>query len=176
MTLEYYNTEMNAEMNERADGVITDAEILTCREAHDDDFAAKVNAALNDLDKQYSEIPPGTYIVDIQDIRYEFTMKGVPKVTTKMKITDGEYAGRTMYFTNVLSSPLGIAILIRNLRKLATDLEIKYTSDVEFQNIVGVLGEVVATNNIPTWYRVRKSINSRGFSSFDIIGIVDKLL
>ena len=192
MTLEYYNTEMNTEMNERADGVITggiidanrytDAVVLNAQNAENltdeytDDFAAKVNAALNDLDKSYSEVPPGTYIVDIQNISYGFTMKGSPKVTTKMKITDGEYAGRTMYFTNVLSSPVGVAILIRNLRKLATSLVIEYNSDVEFQNLVGVLGEIVATNNIPTWYRVRKSVNSRGFSSFEIVGVVDELL
>lgn len=194
MTLEDYNTEMmNLEMNAGgntvAGGLIdadrfSDAVILPCREVQnaqnaqnvDDDFAAKVNAALNELDGQYAEVPPGTYIVDIQDIRYGFTMKGVPKVMTKMKITDGEYAGRTMYFTNVLSSPVGVAILIRNLRKLATDLVIEYNSDVEFQNLVGVLGEIVATNNIPTWYRVRKSVNSRGFSSFEIMGVVDGLL
>jgi hypothetical protein len=190
MTLEDYNTEMNEEMNSYSAsgataGGYSGAENLTnCREAQnaqnaqnvDDDFAAKVNAALNELDGQYAEVPPGTYIVDIQNISYGFTMKGVPKVTTKMKITDGEYAGRTMYFTNVLSSPVGVAILIRNLRKLATDLVIEYNSDVEFQNLVGVLGEIVATNNIPTWYRVRKSVNSRGFSSFEIMGVVDGLL
>lgn len=182
------NIEMNTEMNVRADGATTggiidtdrysDAEVLNAENAQnvDDDFAAKVNAALNELDGQYAEVPPGTYIVDIQNISYGFTMKGVPKVTTKMKITDGEYAGRTMYFTNVLSSPVGVAILIRNLRKLATDLVIEYNSDVEFQNLVGVLGEIVATNNIPTWYRVRKTVNSRGFSSFEIMGVVDGLL
>jgi hypothetical protein len=53
---------------------------------------------------------------------------------------------------------------------------IEYNSDVEFQNLVGVLGEIVATNNIPTLYRVRKSVNSRGFSSFEIMGVVDGLL
>lgn len=189
---ENYNEKMNAEnyytdMNERADGATTggiidadrytDAEVLNAQNAQnvDDDFAAKVNAALNDLDKQYSEVPPGTYIVDIQNISYGVTMKDIPKVCTKMKITDGEYAGRTMYFTNVLSSPVGVAILIRNLRKLATDLVIEYNSDVEFRNLVEVLGEIVATNNIPTWYRVRKSVNSRGFSSFEIVGIVNDL-
>lgn len=198
MTLEDYNTEMmNVEMNAEnlaggntvVGGIIdadrySDAEVLaqnteTAQNAAlrgHDDFAAKVNAALNELDGQYAEVPPGTYIVDIQNISYGFTMKGIPKVTTKMKITDGEYAGRTMYFTNVLSSPVGVAILIRNLRKLATDLVIEYNSDVEFQNLVGVLGEIVATNNIPTWYRVRKSVNSRGFSSFEIMGVVDGLL
>ena len=191
MTLEDYNTEMNAE--NLAGGIIdadrySDAEILPCREVQnaqnaqnaqivDDDFAAKVNAALNELDEQYAgEVPQGTYIVDIQNISYGFTMKGVPKVTTKMKITHGEYAGRTMYFTNVLSSPMGVAILIRNLRKLATDLVIEYNSDVEFQNLVGVLGDIVATNNIPTEYIVRKSVNSRRFSSFEIKGVVDGLL
>jgi hypothetical protein len=198
MTLEDYNTEMmNLEMNgygasgataggNTVAGGIIDADRFSDAEVYaqnaqnaqnvDDDFAAKVNAALNELDGQYAEVPPGTYIVDIQNISYGFTMKGVPKVTTKMKITDGEYAGRTMYFTNVLSSPVGVAILIRNLRKLATDLVIEYNSDVEFQNLVGVLGEIVATNNIPTWYRVRKSVNSRGFSSFEIMGVVDELL
>ena len=180
-------TEMNTVAGEYIIDGNTGAEILTCREAPnaenaenaenaDDDFAAKVNAALNKLDGQYAEVPPGTYIVDIQNISYGFTMKSVPKVTTKMKIVDGEYAGRTMYFTNVLSSPVGVAILIRNLRKLATDLVIEYTSDVEFQNLVDVLGEIVATNNIPTWYRVRKSVNTRGFSSFDIMGVIDGLL
>ena len=178
------NTEMNntpafgagtTEMNTVA-GEYIDADRNTGVEILTDDFAAKVNAALNELDGQYAEVPPGTYIVDIQNINYGFTMKGVPKVTTKMKIVDGEYAGRTMYFTNVLSSPVGVAILIRNLRKLATDLVIEYTSDVEFQNLVGVLGEIVATNNIPTWYRVRKSVNTRGFSSFEIMGVVDGLL
>jgi hypothetical protein len=176
--------EMNEEMNSYSAsgataGGYSGAENLTnCREAQEaqDDFAAKVNAALNELDGQYAEVPPGTYIVYIQNISYGFTMKGVPKVTTKMKINDGEYVGRTMYFTNVLSSPVGVAILIRNLRKLATDLVIEYNSDVEFQNLVGVLGEIVATNNIPTLYRVRKSVNSRGFSSFEIMGVVDGLL
>lgn len=196
MTLEDHNREMmNVEMNGYGASGATagvfidadrysDAEILPCREAQDaqnvenvdDDFAAKVNAVLNELDGQYAEVPPGTYIVDIQNISYGFTMKGVPKVTTKMKITDGEYVGHTMYFTNVLSSPVGVAILIRNLRKLATDLVIEYNSDVEFQNLVGVLGEIVAINNFTTWYRVRKSVNSRGFSSFDIMGVVDELL
>lgn len=184
MTLEDYNTEMmNTEMNAGGNTVVggiidadryTDAVVLNA-ETHYDDFAAKVNAALNELDKLYSAVPPGTYIVDIQNISYGVTMKDIPKVCTKMKITDGEYAGRTMYFTNVLSSPVGVAILIRNLRKLATDLVIEYNSDVEFRNLVEVLGAEVATNTIPTWYRVKKSVNSRGFSSFEIVGIVDDL-
>lgn len=197
MTLEDYNTEMmNTEMNAGGNTVVggiidadryTDAVVLNAQnaenltdgytdaETHYDDFAAKVNAALNELDKLYSAVPPGTYIVDIQNISYGVTMKDIPKVCTKMKITDGEYAGRTMYFTNVLSSPVGVAILIRNLRKLATDLVIEYNSDVEFRNLVEVLGAEVATNTIPTWYRVKKSVNSRGFSSFEIVGIVDDL-
>lgn len=85
----------------------------------DDDFAA---APVEE--KEFGDIPDGKYRVAVDRVEIATTKRSkTPALKWRLRIFDGQYRGRILFRTSVLSSPQTIAWLKRDLHLCGVDLQ-----------------------------------------------------
>lgn len=84
----------------------------------DDDFAA---APVEE--KEFGDIPDGKYRVAVDRVEITTTKRKTPALKWRLRILDGQYRGRILFRTSVLSSPQTIAWLKSDLHICGVDLQ-----------------------------------------------------
>lgn len=110
------------------------------------DFS-RYNQNLNDLkndikaaeenSKSFEEIVPGTYEIAIEKLEMKETKSGdALMLSVCMKILDGKYKNRLIFFNQLLMSGFGIHKANTFLRSLDTGADVKFEDFVKYDELV----------------------------------------
>lgn len=144
------------------------------------DFS-RYNQNLNDLkndikaaeesSKSFEEIVPGTYEIAVEKLEMKETKSGdALMLSVCMKILDGKYKNRLIFFNQLLMSGFGIHKANEFLRSLDTGAEVKFEDFVKYDELVKEIA--FAINKMGLEYELEYSKNEKNGKYYDNYKIV----
>lgn len=144
------------------------------------DFS-RYNQNLNDLkndikaaeesSKSFEEIVPGTYEIAVEKLEMKETKSGdALMLSVCMKILDGKYKNRLIFFNQLLMSGFGIHKANEFLRSLDTGAEVKFEDFVKYDELVKEIA--FAINKMGLEYELEYSKNEKNGKHYDNYKIV----
>jgi hypothetical protein len=130
-----------------------------------------INEVSNEaLNNERIEIPQGEYIVAITNMELGKTRQNKNALKVEFTIADGEYRGRKLYYTQVLTVEYTIKIAVDFLNSLKTEYTARFTNIDNFGiDVKAIFVNVKDSNEFDLKYHK----NDRGFSEYKITGIYD---
>lgn len=117
----------------------------------------------------FKEVPLGNYEVAITKLELTESKKGDPMVTCWFKILNGEYANSLIFMNQVITQGFQIHIVDEFLRSLETDIDVKFESYSQYNELLLDIFEAVNGNlEFGLKYGDRK-----GFNTFEITDVFE---
>lgn len=117
----------------------------------------------------FKEVPLGNYEVAIAKLELTESKKGDPMVTCWFKILNGEYANSLIFMNQVITQGFQIHIVDEFLRSLETDIDVKFESYSQYNELLLDIFEAVNGNlEFGLKYGDRK-----GFNTFEITDVFE---
>lgn len=118
----------------------------------------------------FKEVPLGSYEVAITKLELDESKKGDPMVKCWMKIvSEGEFKGSLIFMNQVITKGFQIHIMDEFLKKLGTDVEIKFESYSQYADLLLDVFEAVDGK---FEYGLKYGEN-KGFNTFDITDVFE---
>lgn len=94
----------------------------------------------------FKEVPHGTYEVAITKLELKESKKGDPMVACWFKILDGEFKNSLIFMNQVITQGFQIHIVDEFLRSLDTDIDVKFESYSQYNELLLDIFEAVDGN------------------------------
>lgn len=117
----------------------------------------------------FKEVPLGNYEVAITKLELTESKSGNPMVTCWFKILSGDYANSLIFMNQVITQGFQIHIVDEFLRSLETDIDVKFESYSQYNELLLDIFEAVNGNlEFGLKYGDRK-----GFNTFEITDVFE---
>lgn len=148
------------------------------------DFS-RYNNNLNDLkkdieaaeenSKKFEEIIPGTYEISIESLAVKETKSGDSlMLSTCMKILDGKYKNRLIFFNQLLMTGFGIHKANEFLRSLDTGADIKFEDFIKYDELVKEVEFTIKKMNLEYELEYSKTEkNGRTYDNYKITQVFE---
>jgi len=139
--------------------------------------AVKEAADTASENSDYPEIPDGSYEVGVEKMELTTSKAGDPMVTIWFVIEDGDFKGQRLFHNGVIQPQndraVGFQIHRNNelLRALSDDDEVKFEDFAQYADLILDIAEEIIEDK---WaYEVKKSTNNKGYTSLEVVQILD---
>ena len=148
------------------------------------DFS-RYNNNLNDLkrdieaaeenSKKFEEIIPGTYEISIESLAVKETKSGDSLMLSAcMKILDGKYKNRLIFFNQLLMTGFGIHKANEFLRSLDTGADIKFEDFIKYDELVKEVEFTIKKMNLEYELEYSKTEkNGRTYDNYKITQVFE---
>lgn len=148
------------------------------------DFS-RYNNNLNDLkrdieaaeenSKKFEEIIPGTYEISIESLAVKETKSGDSlMLSVCMKILDGKYKNRLIFFNQLLMTGFGIHKANEFLRSLDTGADIKFEDFIKYDELVKEVEFTIRKMNLEYELEYSKTEkNGRTYDNYKITQVFE---
>lgn len=123
-----------------------------------------------DGQKEFKEVPNGTYEVEIEKLELTTSKKGAPMVSCWMKIINGEFENNRLFMNQVITQGFQIHLANEFLRSLDSGVEIEFDDYVQYGNLIMDVHEAIDGQ---LEYAVEYGEN-KGFNTFKITDVFEK--
>lgn len=117
----------------------------------------------------FKEVPHGDYEVAITKLELGESKKGDPMVKVWFKIVSGEYKNSLIFMNQVITQGFQIHIVDEFLRSLETDVEVKFESYSQYNELLMDIFEAINGNYE---YGLKYGEN-KGFNTFEITEVFE---
>lgn len=129
-------------------------------------------AAKNDANRTFKEVPVGTYEVAVQQMELKASSKGDPMVSIWFKIvSDGEYKGSMLFMNQVITQGFQVHIVNELLRALTEECSEDDVPEIEFKTYkqyANLILDVQEAINDKFEYGLKYGLTKNGFNTFEI--------
>lgn len=117
----------------------------------------------------FKEAPHGNYEVAITKLELAESKKGDPMVKVWFKILTGEYKNSLIFMNQVITQGFQIHIIDEFLRSLETDIEVKFESYSQYNDLLMDIFEAIDGN---LEFGLKYGEN-KGFNTFEITDVFE---
>lgn len=117
----------------------------------------------------FKEVPLGNYEVGITKLELTESKSGNPMVTCWFKILSGDYANSLIFMNQVITQGFQIHIVDEFLRSLETDIDVKFESYSQYNELLLDIFEAV-NGNLEFGLKYG---NRKGFNTFEITDVFE---
>lgn len=118
-----------------------------------------------DGNMDFKEVPEGQYEVKITKMELVESKKGSPMLSIWFKILAGDYEGSLIFYNQVLSTGFGLHNANEMMRSFETDLEIKFESFKQYNDLILDVYEAIDGN---LEFQLDYGKNNKGFNTYKI--------
>ena len=133
--------------------------------AQEIDASEKGNGSNGD----FKEVPLGNYEAKIDKLELSVSKSGKPMLTCWFKILAGEFKNSRLFMNQVIEQGFQIHIANDFLRSLESDLEIKFKTFKQYEQLVMDVAEAIDGLE----YAVKYGETSKGFKTFEITDVFE---
>lgn len=128
--------------------------------------------AVKGNDKEYEEIPVGTYTVTIEKMEQVLTKKAPerPMLSVVFGIIEGKYKNQKIFYNQLLTQPFPIHLSTKFLQSLESGVEVKFDNYTQYyDNILDVFEAIEGKKEYVLEYTKNKS----GYDTYNIVGVFE---
>lgn len=117
----------------------------------------------------FKEVPLGNYEAKIDKLELSVSKSGKPMLTCWFKILAGEFKNSRLFMNQVIEQGFQIHIANDFLRSLDSDLEIKFKTFKQYEQMVMDIAEAIDGLE----YAVKYGETTKGFKTFEITDVFE---